>query len=138
VVNILDRLVDALKTPSLSVQTSVAKCLPALMPLPVVGDHHERLVKQCLTLLLEGDGYGQRKGAAFGLAAMVCPHALFTLVLRQYYTVLLVSRWVYAILTAFFLIQVKGLKLSALKKHEILPILSGNPSILQPYLATCY
>jgi hypothetical protein len=71
VIAIIDRLVEALKTPSLSVQTSVAKCLPALMPLPVVGEHHVRLVKQCLTVLAEGDGYGQRKGAAFGLAAMV-------------------------------------------------------------------
>lgn len=89
IVTIIDHLVEALKTPSHSVQKSVAQCLAPLMSIAVVQDHTERFVQTCITQVATGATYGERKGAAFGLAAMI-----------------------------------KGLKLSALKKYDVLNILS--------------
>ena len=67
---ILARLVDVLSTPSEAVQRSVANCLPPLMP---ALDEEERraLVESLLAQVTGGEGYADRRGAAFGLAGAV-------------------------------------------------------------------
>lgn len=89
IVSIVDHLIAALKTPSAEVQKSVAERLSPLMGLAALEPHTERLVKGCLEQLAKGETFAERKGAAFGLAAMI-----------------------------------KGLKLSSLKKYDVLAVLS--------------
>lgn len=71
---VIDRLVETLKTPSESVQLAVAECLPPLIKetSQIVPD----LVKDLLQKLSESPKYAERKGAAFGLAGVVKGHGL--------------------------------------------------------------
>jgi alkylhydroperoxidase/carboxymuconolactone decarboxylase family protein YurZ len=67
---ILSRLVAVLSTPSEAVQRSVANCLPSLMP--ALNDEERRaLVDSLLAQVTAGEGYGDRRGAAIGLAGAV-------------------------------------------------------------------
>jgi len=67
---ILDQLLDALKTPSESVQKSVSKCLIALAP--ALKDNAEKLVASLLDKTINAtSSYSERRGAAFGLAGLV-------------------------------------------------------------------
>ena len=77
-----------LKTPSRSVQEAAAECISPLMHAVEVRDspvreqntsqlsHHcvqddaERLVHTCVDRLTNTEDYGERKGAAFGLAGL--------------------------------------------------------------------
>ena len=67
--NIVSKLVAALSTPSEQVQSAVGSCLPPLVKsLP---DGGAALAAQMIELLFEGKRYGDRRGAAYGLAGVI-------------------------------------------------------------------
>lgn len=77
---IVSRLVDALSTPSQQVQEAVANCLPHLVP--AVKDEAPVLIKKLMDQLLESSVYGERRGAAYGLAGII--KGMGILALKQY------------------------------------------------------
>ncbi|EIW69657.1 hypothetical protein TREMEDRAFT_73934 [Tremella mesenterica DSM 1558] len=66
---VVDRLVEALNTPSELVQSAVADCLPPLVQ--TMGDEAEYLVDKLFSTLTTGSKYASRRGAAYGLAGVV-------------------------------------------------------------------
>ncbi|WVR05268.1 hypothetical protein IAU60_002280 [Kwoniella sp. DSM 27419] len=66
---VVDRLVEALNTPSELVQSAVADCLPPLVA--GMGDEVEYLVDRLFSTLTTGSKYAGRRGAAYGLAGVV-------------------------------------------------------------------
>jgi hypothetical protein len=66
---VVDRLIEALNTPSELVQSAVADCLPALVC--GMGDEVEYLVDKLFSTLTTGRSYASRRGAAYGLAGIV-------------------------------------------------------------------
>ncbi|XP_039292554.1 eIF-2-alpha kinase activator GCN1 [Nilaparvata lugens] len=76
---IIGKLVDALATPSQQVQEAVANCLPPLVP--AMKEDAPALVQKLLRQLLESENFGERKGAAYGLAGLV--KGMGILVLKQ-------------------------------------------------------
>ncbi|KAH1001345.1 eIF-2-alpha kinase activator GCN1-like isoform X2 [Dendroctonus ponderosae] len=66
---IFSRLIQALSTPSQTVQEAVANCLPPLAT--CVRDEAPGYINKLLHQLLKGDKYGERKGAAYGLAGII-------------------------------------------------------------------
>jgi hypothetical protein len=67
---IVQRLVEILATPSETVQRSVSDCLPPLMT-ALTEDERRALIQQLQAQLTTGQRYGDRRGAAFGLAGAV-------------------------------------------------------------------
>ena len=66
---VVERLVEALNTPSELVQSAVADCLPPLVQ--GMGEEVEYLVDQLFSTLTTGAKYASRRGAAYGLAGIV-------------------------------------------------------------------
>ena len=67
---ILARLVSVLSTPSEAVQRSVSDGLPPLMK-SLNDDERRALIESLLAQVTNGEGYADRRGAAFGLAGAV-------------------------------------------------------------------
>ncbi|TIA90061.1 hypothetical protein E3P99_01792 [Wallemia hederae] len=66
---VIDRLIEALKTPSELVQSAVADCLPPLVKART--EQRDALVKYLLDELINAEKYAARRGAAYGLAGVV-------------------------------------------------------------------
>ncbi|WWD15877.1 hypothetical protein CI109_100301 [Kwoniella shandongensis] len=66
---VVDRLVEALNTPSELVQSAVADCLPPLVQ--GMEEEVEYLVDRLFSTLTTGAKYAARRGAAYGLAGIV-------------------------------------------------------------------
>ncbi len=66
---IIGKLIQSLQTPSQQVQEAVANCLPPLMP--SIKTQVPNYVNQLLNLLFSAKTYGERRGAAYGLAGML-------------------------------------------------------------------
>ncbi|KAN0062681.1 translational activator of GCN4 [Thecaphora frezii] len=66
---VVDRLIDALKTPSELVQSAVADCLPPLCQ--AISKDVPRLFDQLFDQLFHAAKYAERRGAAYGLAGLV-------------------------------------------------------------------
>lgn len=67
---VVDRLIEALNTPSELVQSAVAECLPALVQ-DMDDEQVEYLVDRLFSTLTTGKTYAARRGAAFGLAGII-------------------------------------------------------------------
>ncbi|EST09400.1 protein of unknown function DUF3554 [Kalmanozyma brasiliensis GHG001] len=66
---VVDRLTDALKTPSELVQSAVADCLPPLVR--AISKDVPRLFDSLFKELFDAPKYASRRGAAYGLAGLV-------------------------------------------------------------------
>ena len=69
--SIVKSLVGALRTPSEAVQTAVAGCIVPLVQRSKTAESTQVLLRQLLQDVLEAETYGERRGAAFGLAAFI-------------------------------------------------------------------
>ncbi|XP_019420925.1 PREDICTED: eIF-2-alpha kinase activator GCN1 isoform X4 [Lupinus angustifolius] len=66
---VVDKLLDVLNTPSEAVQRAVSSCLSPLMQSKQ--DDAAALVNRLMDQLMKSDKYGERRGAAFGLAGVI-------------------------------------------------------------------
>ncbi|KAH6803964.1 ILITYHIA protein [Perilla frutescens var. frutescens] len=66
---VVEKLLDVLNTPSESVQRAVSNCLSPLMQSKQ--EEAVALISRLLVQLMKSDKYGERRGAAFGLAGVV-------------------------------------------------------------------
>lgn len=66
---VVEKLLDVLNTPSEAVQRAVSSCLSPLMPSKQ--QDGPILVSRLLGQMMKSDKYGERRGAAFGLAGVV-------------------------------------------------------------------
>ncbi|KAI4488580.1 hypothetical protein M0802_011470 [Mischocyttarus mexicanus] len=66
---IVMRLIAALSTPAQQVQEAVGNCLPHLVP--SIKEDAPKIVDNLMDQLLKSDKYGERKGAAYGLAGII-------------------------------------------------------------------
>ncbi len=71
VLQIVDTLCEALSTPSEPVQQAVADSLATLCKTPTVKERGGALLELTLNQCLNGKTYGERRGGAYGVAALV-------------------------------------------------------------------
>lgn len=74
---VVEKLLEVLNTPSEAVQRAVSTCLSPLMKSKQ--DDAAALVSRLLNQLMKSDKYGERRGAAFGLAGVVKGFGLLSL-----------------------------------------------------------
>lgn len=67
--SVIDRLVEALRTPSEVVQSAVCDCMPPLVR--VIRDDVPSLIDQLMNDMFNAEKYAERRGAAYGLAGVV-------------------------------------------------------------------
>ncbi|KAL3922460.1 MAG: hypothetical protein SGILL_002195 [Bacillariaceae sp.] len=77
--NSVDMLLGSLKTPNTDVQASVADALSKLMKKGNTQDRVEQILDQLMSSCLEGDSTTTRRGAGFGIAAVVKGSGIATL-----------------------------------------------------------
>jgi hypothetical protein len=75
----IDMLISALKTPSEDVQSSIALCLAKLMKKGRTQERLEAILSNLMSECLEGDSPAVRRGAAFGISAVVKGSGIATL-----------------------------------------------------------
>ncbi|KAL3916015.1 MAG: hypothetical protein SGILL_005369, partial [Bacillariaceae sp.] len=77
--NSVDMLLSSLKTPNSDVQASVADALSKLMKKGNTQDRVEQILEQLMSSCLEGESTAIRRGAGFGVAAVVKGSGIATL-----------------------------------------------------------
>ncbi|XP_013182147.1 PREDICTED: translational activator GCN1 isoform X1 [Papilio xuthus] len=65
------RLVAALSTPSQPVQDAVSNCLPHLVTSPALAAEIQPIMNKLMKQLLTAEKYGDRRGAAYGIAGVI-------------------------------------------------------------------
>jgi HEAT repeat protein len=65
----VEKLIETLDTPSETVQSAVADCLPPLIKM--CKEEVPRLIKALLSKLFKAEKYAERRGAAYGLAGVI-------------------------------------------------------------------
>ncbi|KAJ4968726.1 hypothetical protein NE237_015427 [Protea cynaroides] len=68
---VVEKLLEVLNTPSEAVQRAVSSCLSPLMHSKQDQEVAQALISRLLNHLMQSDKYGERRGAAFGLAGVV-------------------------------------------------------------------
>jgi len=68
---VLDRLFFALGTPSESIQRAASTAMSPLVPMLDNPEQVKVMIADMMHMLLEGEKYGDRRGAAYGLAGLV-------------------------------------------------------------------
>jgi HEAT repeat protein len=71
IISITETLIESLKTPSESVQLAVADSLTSLIPSLKGQEAAGSLIEKLISQVLHGESYGERRGAAYGIAAMI-------------------------------------------------------------------
>lgn len=69
--SITDTMIQALKTPSESVQKAVADCLVSLVQILKNNELIQTKLEGLMDRVMNADSYGERRGAAFGISAFV-------------------------------------------------------------------
>ena len=75
----IDMLISALKTPSEDVQSSIALCLAKLMKKGRTQERAEEILSSLMSECLNGDSPAIRRGAAYGISAVVKGSGIATL-----------------------------------------------------------
>ena len=68
---VMSSLVTVLSTPSHSVQRAVGECITPLMQHSILQQHAQSYLNTLLGRVASGAEYGERKGASFGIGAMI-------------------------------------------------------------------
>uniref|UniRef100_A0A7E4ZU80 TOG domain-containing protein n=1 Tax=Panagrellus redivivus TaxID=6233 RepID=A0A7E4ZU80_PANRE len=78
VLQIFKKLIEVLSTPSEQVQRSVAECLPQLVDF--IENHANDTLESLLHIMEASQSYGERRGAAYGIAAIISGLGSFVIV----------------------------------------------------------
>lgn len=65
------RLIASLNTPSEQVQDAVSNCLPHLVTSPALKDEIPTIINKLMKQLVTAEKFGERKGAAYGIAGVI-------------------------------------------------------------------